>query len=74
MNLFISTDSFQREPQTAEPVSLSQCGETSDKGATNETNTNITQKSAGDAITLINCIQILFYFFTFCKNSSFLCF
>ncbi|XP_039858268.1 CD276 antigen homolog isoform X2 [Simochromis diagramma] len=26
------TDSFQREPQTAEPVSLSQCGETSDKG------------------------------------------
>lgn len=58
MNLFISTDSFQREPQTAEPVSLSQCGETSDKGATNETNTNITQKSAGDAITLINCIQI----------------
>ncbi|XP_005928968.1 butyrophilin subfamily 3 member A2 isoform X2 [Haplochromis burtoni] len=41
------TDSFQREPQTAEPVSLSQCGETSGKGGTNETNTNITQKSAG---------------------------
>lgn len=50
MNLFISTDSFQREPQTAEPVSLSQCGETSDKGATNGRavhETNITQKSAG---------------------------
>ncbi|XP_006801948.2 butyrophilin-like protein 1 [Neolamprologus brichardi] len=46
------TDSLQREPQTAELVNLSQCGETSDKGATNghavhETNTNITQKSAG---------------------------
>lgn len=54
MNLFISTDSFQHEPQTAESVNLSQCGETSDQSATNgravhETaaNTNITQKSAG---------------------------